>query len=93
MPPSPVKAEKTTAVPSMSAQPSAAAPILAQNTAEAKMPTSALRRKVGVALARKIVRVETGIANSSPRELPSRDSADADGQDIPINRIKRPAAI
>src|SRR5699024_9684720 len=88
-----VKAEKMTAVDSRVAQPAAPAPTFAQTTAEKKREAAPSIRKVGIAFASRMVRADTGMENSSPRELPSKDSADAAGQDMPIKSTTSPAAM
>ena len=93
MPPMAVKAEKTRQVPSRASQPSHAAPILAQNTTETNAPPAKLSANVGSALAKKMVRADTGIENKIPRDFPSIDSAEADGQDMPMNSTANPAAM
>ena len=56
-------------------------------------PAAQSHRKVGNAFASNICRAETGREKSSPRELPSRERAEAAGQDMPIKSIINPAPI
>ena len=93
MPAKAMNAAKTGGVSSSAAQFAAPACILKPKESANSSPPAQSMQKVGTHLESRMLRAESGMESICARLLPSRESAEAEGQDMAISITERPAPM